>query len=109
MIKQYEGNGVYNLHLTSGRELCLTENEINEITEDFIEEELKDLENENKSMLNSIEEQGQYIREIEDEIIPKLDECVDFIRKESNKQTYRSLITQLEDVMSELDCLGKYI
>lgn len=46
MIKQYEGNGVYTLHLTSGRELCLTEDELNEITEDFrdeIEHHLEDL------------------------------------------------------------------
>lgn len=47
MIKQYEGNGVYTLHLNSGRELSLTENEIDEINEEFrdeIEHHLEDLE-----------------------------------------------------------------
>ena len=110
MIKLYEGGGIYTLHLTSGKTLELTEDEINEIAAAAgIVEELHDVENELKQILNSIEEQGQYIREVEDEILPKLDECTKYIRRQSYKEEYRNILNHLEGVLGELDSLGQYI
>ena len=107
MTKIYEGSGIYTVHLSSGKTIELTEDEINEISENSqIVEDAEVLEDEIKQMLNSIEEQMQYIREIEDDIIPKLDECSNYIRKASYKEEYRKIVTSLEGVMGELGSLG---
>lgn len=68
MIKQYEGNGVYTLHLTSGRELCLTEDEINEIADNS--EQIEEL----KRELNDSISVGNLYASVIDDIKNRLEE-----------------------------------
>jgi len=71
MTKMYEGGGIYTLHLTSGKTLELTEDELKEIAEES----------------------------------PAYQE----LQEEYDTDMYNSIIKDIEDALSELDSLGKYI
>ena len=106
----YEGGGIYTVHLTSGKTLELTEDELKEIAEDSpayqeLQEEYDTDRSELKNILADIEEQGEHIRKLED-VPNKLDAIK--VRRADQKM-YNAIIKDIEDALSELDSLGKYI
>ena len=111
MTKIYDGAGIYTVSFgCSGKTIELTEDEMDEIAQESptyqeMEEDYKRDKTELDSILLDIENQGEYIRKLED--VPNRLDAIKVRR--ADQKIYDQVIKDIEDTLQELDSLGKYI
>ena len=111
MTKIYDGAGIYTVFFgCSGKTIELTQDEMEEIAQESpayqeMEEDYKRDKQELDSILLDIENQGEYIRKLED--IPNRLDAIKVRR--ADQKIYDQVIKDIEDALQELDSLGKYI
>ena len=113
MVTYYEGNDIYTLHLSSGKTLELSTYEMDEITSKSknileLEEELFKIKEDNKIILNDIEEQGEYIRECEN-LVMQLEELTEDIKNKKVKDNILNTIKELKSNIDSLDFICRHI
>lgn len=100
MTKIYDGAGIYTVSFEcSGKTIELSEQEMEEIAnESPVFQELDNI-------LLDIENQGEYIRKLED--VPNRLDAIKVRR--ADQKMYDQIIKDIEDALQEIDSLGKYI
>lgn len=108
MIKLYNGAGELEITFScSGRTIEMTDDELNELStaSDDYKDLLEDFniaKEENKDMLNSIEEQLEGIRTLE--------EALGVLKDKLTRSNQRDMLADIENILeNEVDILGKFI
>lgn len=111
MTKIYDGAGIYTVSFgCSGKTIELSEQEMEEIANESpvfqeMEEDYKRDKQELDNILSDIENQGEYIRKLED--VPNRLDAIKVRR--ADQKLYDQVIKDIEDALQEIDSLGKYI
>ena len=108
MVKLYNGSGELEITLTStGRTIEMTDDELNELstTSDDYKELLEDFniaKEENKDILNTIEQHLEGIRTLED--------ALGVLKDKLTRREQRDILADIENILeNEVDILGRFI
>ena len=108
MVKLYNGSGELEITLTStGRTIEMTDDELNELstTSDDYKELLEDFniaKEENKDILNTIEQHLEGIRTLED--------ALGVLKDKLTRREQRDILADIENILeNKVDILGRFV
>lgn len=101
MVKLYNGAGEYEITFTStGRTITMTDDELNELS--TASEDYENVKEENKDILNTIEQHLEGIRTLE--------AALGVLKDKLTRSEQRDMLADIENILEdEVDILGRFI